>query len=160
MSRRSCRSISLPTLSVMTRFRAQLLASASALLCLPMVTWAQQASVTATATVQPLPLSLVAVRRTAVPGQLVVRIVGCGQGALTVDTRTPAGTIRTARHPIRPSSGCAARDVDIQLAEASTGTGEYLVSLDHSDRLLAPSVSQFVIPASAAWPRAQTSVAY
>jgi hypothetical protein len=144
----------------MTRFRAPLLASALALLVPASVAGAQQGSVAVTATVRALPLSLVDVRRTAVPGELLVRVVGCGEGALTVDARTAVGTIRTVRLPLPASSGCSMRDASIHLADLSMTASEYLVSLDHSDRLLAPSFSQFVIPAGIVRPGARASVAY
>jgi hypothetical protein len=158
--RLSCRSLGLPTLCVMIRFRAPAVLGAFALLCLPKGSGAQQGAVTVTATVQPLPLSLVDVRSTALPGELRVRVVGCGEGALTVDAITTAGPIRTDRVTVPASGNCSARDVSIQLAGTTSDVADYLVSLDHSNRLLAPSFSQFVVSASVVRQKPRSSVAY
>ena len=160
MSRHSCPDISLPTLKVMPSFRVPLLSGAIALLWLPTAARAQNGSTAVTARVQALPLSVVDVTRTAVPGELVVRVAGCGAGAMTVDARTASGTIRTARLPLPATGGCTTRDVRIHLSEPSTTASEFLVSLEQSDRLLAPSFSQFVVPASVARHGSRSSLAY
>lgn len=160
MPRHSCLGISLPTLKVMLSLRVPLLSSAVVLLWSPPRAHAQNGSVGVTAMVQALPLAVVAVERTAVPGQLLVRVAGCGAGAITVDARTASGTIRTARLPLPATGGCQTRDVTIQLSEPSMAASEFLVSLDQSDKLLAPSFSQFVVPASVVRHGSRSSLAY
>jgi len=144
----------------MLSFRVPMLSSAVVLLWLPTTALAQNGSVAVTAMVQSLPLSVVDVTRTAVPGELLVRVAGCGAGAMTVDARTASGTIRTARLALPATGACPTRDIRVQLSEPSMTAIEFLVSLDQSDRLLAPSFSQFVVPASVARHGSRSSLAY
>lgn len=148
MPRGSCLGLSLPTLSVMLSYRVPMLFSAALSVLLPATARAQNAAVAATATVQPLSLAVVNVARTAVPGELLVRVAGCGAGAVTVDARTATGMIRRTRLPLPATATCTTRDVRVQLSEPATTAFEYLVSLEQSDKLPSPSFSQFVVPAS------------
>jgi hypothetical protein len=144
----------------MPRFRVPMLFSAALLAWLPATARAQNASVAATATVQPLSLAVVDVARTAVPGELLVRVAGCGAGAVTVDARTATGMIRRTRLPLTATATCMPRDVRLQLAEPATTAIEYLVGLEQSDRLPSPSFSQFVVPAGLVRYGAAPSLSY
>ncbi len=160
MPRHSCPGLSLPTLSVMPSFRVPMLFSAALLVCLPTTARAQNASVAATATVQPLALAVLNVSRTSVPGELLVRVAGCGAGAVTVDVRTATGMIRRTRLPLTATTTCMPRQVRLQLSEPATAAIEYLVSLEQSDKLPSPSFSQFVVPASLVRYGAAASLSY
>lgn len=160
MTRHSCLGVSLPTLRVMPSCRLPVLYSAVLLLWVPATARAQNGVIAATATVQALPLSLIGVTRTTVPGELRLRIQGCGAGAITVDARTAAGTVRTLRLPLLATNACAPRDITIQLSEASGTTSEYLVSVDQSNSLLSPSFAQFVVPASLTRHASKTTLGY
>ncbi len=134
---------------------------ASAALCalLPATAQAQNSSVTASATVLPRPLVLVGVARTSVPGELRIRIDGCGNGALTVDSRKVNTTLRTARVVLAATGVCGARDVTLQLT-AGANTLDFLVSLEQSDALVSPSFAQIVIPAAQAFAGARSTLGY
>ncbi len=123
-------------------------ACAAALLwCVPATASAQSGSISVSATVLPRPLSIVDVSRTAIPGELRVRIDGCARGVLTVNARSATASVRTARHEIGAGGSCGMRTVAIQLTAASPGTIDYLVSLEQTDALLAPSFAQFIVSA-------------
>lgn len=160
MLRNSCLRVSLPTLSVMPRFRLSLGCSAVLLLWVPATARAQHGVIAATATVQARPLSLIGVTRTSVPGELRLRIAGCGAGAISIDARTAAGTVRTGHVPLPATGACAPRDITVQLSAPSTTASEYLVSLDQSDTLLSPSFAQFVVPASLTRHGLKTTLGY
>jgi hypothetical protein len=127
-----------------------LVASAALCLLLPGTAAAQQSTIVASATVRARPLSLLDVSRTTLPGELRVRIAGCGTGALTVDARGLRGALlRTARHTITASAACGTRSHTVQLPDPASSATEFLVSLEQSDAMLSPSFSQFVVPAAA-----------
>ncbi len=113
--------------------------------CAPVAASAQSGTIVATATVLSRPLSIRDASRTAVPGELRVRVEGCTRGALTVDARTATGSIRTATHLIDGGGHCGLRTIAVQLTAAVPGTLEYLVSLEQTDALQAPSFAQFVV---------------
>jgi hypothetical protein len=126
-----------------------LVASAALCLLLPATAAAQQSTIVATATVRARPLSLLDVSRTALPGELRVRIAGCGAGALTVDARSLGGALlRTARLTIAASTECGTRSLTVLLPNPASSASEFLVSLEQSDAMLSPSFSQFVVPAA------------
>lgn len=122
------------------------LARSALLLGMPAALMAQNGSITATATVLPRPLSLLTVARTASPGELLVQVVGCAAGTLTVDTRTEAALHRSARVAIGAGRDCSPRRIPLQVAVGAGTPLEFIVSLEQSDALLAPSVTQVVVP--------------
>lgn len=150
----------LPTLPVMPRLHPVPWLVSAALCTLPLATaQAQSSSIMTSATVLPRPLVLVGVSRTAVPGELRVRIDGCGNGALTVDTRSASTTLRTSRVQLSAHDTCGARDVTVQLT-AAANTLDFLVSLEQSDTLVSPSFAQIVIPAARAIAGARSTLGY
>lgn len=161
MPRDSCTIQRLPTLRGMpSHRRTRMLVSAAVCMMVPAIAQAQAGSIIATARVLPRPLSLVDASRTAVPGELRVRVDGCASGALTVDARGARAVVRTTRVVLDASSGCGIRTLSIQLATAPADTREYLVSLEQSDAMLSPSFAQFIVPASATLGTARSSLAY
>lgn len=137
--------------------------TAGAVVCLlsPVRAVAQNGSILATASVLARPLSLVDVSRTAVPGELLLRIEGCGSGAITVDSRDVGGASRrTARLTLRAADGCGVRSVAVQLALPSTATEAFLFSLEQSHALLSPSFAQFVVPAAVAMTGSRSTLGY
>lgn len=113
----------------------------------PEETRAQNASIMVSATVQPRPLMLIDAGWTAVPGELRVRVDGCGPGALSVDLRTAASVRRMSRSVLESTNGCAMRTVMLQLPTASAGALDFVVTLEQSQSLLSPAFAQFVVPA-------------
>ena len=144
----------------MTRSSLSLCAVSCLLLtmAMPEATHAQNASITVSATVQPRPLMVVDAALTAVPGELRVRVDGCGSGALSVDVRTAESTHRSARAVLERTSVCDTRTVMLQLPTAVTGAQAFVVTLEQSQSLISPAFAQFVVPASLVSTR--TSVAY
>jgi hypothetical protein len=137
-----------------------MLVSAAVCMMVPAIAQAQAGSIIATARVLPRPLSLVDASRTAVPGELRVRVDGCASGALTVDARGDRSVVRTARVVLEASTGCAIRTLSIQLTRAPADTRDFLVSLEQSDAMLSPSFAQFIVPASAALGTTRAALAY
>lgn len=161
MPRDSCTTQRLPTLRGMPSLRqTRWLVSAALCAMVPALAHAQDAVITATARVLPRPLSLVDVSRTAVPGELRVRVDGCASGALTVDTRRDHVVVRTARVVLDASAGCGIRTLSVQLAAATLDTRDYLVSLEQSDAMLSPSFAQVTVPAHSTPGATRTSVGY
>lgn len=128
----------------------RVLASVSAALCLSAATaTAQNGSILASARVLPRPLSLMDVARSAVPGELQLRIEGCGSGAVTVDSRLSGGTVRRdLRLALPATSACGPRTVAVRLVPPSAAVTDFVVSLEQSDAMLSPSFAQFVVPAT------------
>lgn len=125
---------------------------------MPAAAHAQNATISVSATVQPRPLMLVDAALTAVPGELRVRVDGCGSGALSVDVRTAESTRRASRAVLESSSICTTRTVMLQLPTAVTGAKAFVVTLEQSQSLISPAFAQFVLPATSVAARA--SVAY
>ena len=142
----------------MTSNRTTLVMGAVIAIAVPGTARAQNASIGVRATVQARPLSVMDAVRTSVPGELVVRVEGCGSGALAVDARTAARTIRTSRVVLDAGAGCGARHVLLHLPTQTRGVLAYVVTLEQSDALMSPSFAQFVLPAAGAGPR--TTLAY
>ena len=117
-------------------------------IAMPEATHAQDASIAVTATVQPRPLLLIDVAWTAVPGELRVRVDGCGPGALSVDLRTAESVRRTSRSVLESTSLCAMRTVLLQLPSAVSGALDFVVTLEQTQSLISPAFTQFVVPAS------------
>lgn len=117
-------------------------------IAMPEATHAQDASIAVSATVQPRPLLLIDVAWTAVPGELRVRVDGCGPGALSVDLRTAESVRRTSRSVLESTSLCAMRTVLLQLPSAVSGALEFVVTLEQTQSLISPAFTQFVVPAS------------
>jgi hypothetical protein len=126
----------------------------AALLLLPGVALGQNAGIVATATVQPRPLTLRGVALTAVPGELRVRLDGCGSGALAVDVRTVTGTRQTSRAILAATPQCSTRDVTLQLPTNVAGAQAWVVTLQQSDALISPSFAQLILPVTALGARA------
>ena len=124
----------------------------------PSMVRAQNASISISATVQARPLTLLSAFRTAVPGDLALRLDGCGNGAIVVDERTANATRRASRVVIDASASCAARIVTLHLPTAPAAGSSLLVTLSQSDALISPSFAQFIVPATNAGTRA--SLAY
>ena len=143
----------------MTRIRrTSVVLCAIAAVATPVVVRAQNASIAVSATVQSRPLTLLGAFRTDVPGELVVRLDGCGNGAIAVDERTATATRRSSRVVLDASASCTARSVTLHLPTAAIGASSFLVTLEQSDALLSPSFAQFVVPATNAGTR--TTLAY
>ena len=150
-----------PTLGGMsTHRRTSWLTRSALLLGMPAALLAQHGSITATATVLPRPLSLIAVERTTSPGELLVRVVGCAAGTLTVDTRTEVTLQRSARVAIGAGRDCGPRSIPLTVAAGASTPLEFIVSLEQSDALLAPSVTQVVIPATVSRRTTRSALAY
>lgn len=124
----------------------------------PAAARAQNATIPVSATVLPRPLMLVDAALTAVPGELRVRVDGCGSGALSVDVRTAESTRRSSRAVLESTSICSMRTVTLQLPMAVTGAQAFVVTLEQSQSLISPAFAQFVLPATSVATRA--SVAY
>lgn len=124
----------------------------------PAAARAQNATIPVNATVLPRPLMLVDAALTAVPGELRVRVDGCGSGALSVDVRTAESTRRSSRAVLESTSICSMRTVTLQLPMAVTGAQAFVVTLEQSQSLISPAFAQFVLPATSVATRA--SVAY
>lgn len=125
---------------------------------LPAAARAQNTTIPVSATVQPRPLMLVDAALTAVPGELRVRVDGCGSGALSVDVRTADATRRTSRAVLGSTSICTTRTVLVRLPTTVTGAQAFVVTLEQSQSLISPAFAQFVVPASSVATR--PSVAY
>jgi hypothetical protein len=113
----------------------------------PCTARAQSGTIMATATVLPRPLSIRDVARSAVPGELHIRIEGCARGAVTVDARNATTTTRTARYVIESGGPCGLRTLTVHLSAPVGGVVEYLVSLEQLEAVNSPSFSQFVVSA-------------
>ncbi len=124
----------------------------------PAPAYAQNATIPVSATVLPRPLMLVDAALTAVPGELRVRIEGCGSGALSVDVRTAESTRRASRAVLESTNICTTRTVLVQLPTAVTGAQDFVVTLEQSQSLISPAFAQFVIPAGTVATR--DSIAY
>jgi hypothetical protein len=144
----------LPTLRVMPRSRRSLLVPCLLLgMMAPRTVLAQNASVMATATVLARPLTILGLALTAVPGELQVRLDGCGTGALTVDARLQGDPVRTSRTTVSATPACGPRSQVVALPIALTTAVEYIVTLEQSNALLSPSFSQVTLAARATTPR-------
>jgi hypothetical protein len=143
----------------MPRFRRSLLVPCLLFgMAAPRTVLAQNASVMATATVLARPLTILGLALTAVPGELQVRLDGCGTGALTVDARTQGDPVRTSRAAVTATPACGPRTQMVNLPIALTTAVEYIVTLEQSNALLSPSFSQVTLAARATSPR--TTLAY
>ncbi len=153
---------SLPTLGTMPTLRVALVtAGAVASLLSAGKAVAQNGSIQATATVLGRPLSLLDVSRTAVPGELRMRIDGCGAGAITVDSRDAGGALRrNTRLALPASAGCGVRSVAVQLSVPTNATEAFLVSLEQSSGMVSPSFAQFVVPAAVAFTGIGSTLGY
>ncbi|MDZ7631887.1 MAG: hypothetical protein U5K74_11235 [Gemmatimonadaceae bacterium] len=129
---------------------------------MPAVAAAQNGSIVASATVRPRPLTLLGVARTATPGELRLRIDGCGSGSISVDSRMAGGaTVRTVQVPLTAASGCGERSVTLSLAQhGGVGPGTFVVSLAQADAMLSPSFAQFVVPAASLESGPRTNLGY
>ena len=152
--------VNLPTLPVMTRNRRTTLVALSAAVAavLPSSLTAQNGSIAMTATVRARPLTLLNAALTPVPGQLLVRFDGCGNGAIAVDARTATALRRTSRVVLGASANCEPRTVALQLPSDGAGTVSWIVTLEQSDTLLSPAFAQFVVSATPAG--ARTAIGY
>ena len=139
------------------RATSRVLCAAVALLA-PAVVRAQNSSIAISATVQARPLTLLGAFRTAVQGELLVRLDGCGNGAIAVDERTATVTRRSSRVVLNASANCTTRMVTLHLPSAAPSVSSFLVTLEQSDALISPSFAQFVVPATNAGTR--TTLAY
>ena len=121
------------------------------------VVQAQNASIAATATVLARPLTMYGAMRSSIAGELLVRLDGCGTGAITIDAQSGTGTRRASRMVLDTRSGCHARTVSLPLP-AGRGAVSYLVTLEQTNALISPVFAQVVVPAAGVGPR--TSLAY
>jgi hypothetical protein len=133
-------------------------------LCASTVARGQNATITATATVQPRPLRLAGISRSVPSGTLLVTVDGCAGGELQLDahdTRTGTRT-RVARTVITPSVGCMQQTVSIALPreDLAATPNELHLALVQSGAVLAPSVSQVLIRRDDLGQRARATVAY
>ena len=127
---------------------ARRIAGAAALtLGLPLGAHAQESSVVASATVVGRPLTIRQVAGTVSGLVLRVQLEGCGGGALTIDARhSDLRERRVANQTVTPGVDCRFRDFLLPLGADSADVTEYVVSLSQPNALLAPAVSQIVVP--------------